>query len=132
MMLPAANDVVLRTNDVAPRGGANKGKNPPCGFLHLYFISPLISFGREFLREGADCPPQLLPQAGGDGLLLCTELSLYFVINLKFALANFYLNLSPVAKGFTAMPSTFKLMALPFAVAHSIFYFDLLHTIEAI
>ena len=53
--------------------------------------------------------------------MLCTELSLYFVINLKFALANFYLNLSPVAKDFTAMPSTFKLTALPFAVAHSIF-----------
>lgn len=32
--------------------------------------------------------------------MLCTELSLHFVINLKFALANFYLNLSPVGERF--------------------------------
>jgi hypothetical protein len=57
MMLPAANDVVLRTNDVAPRGGANKGKNPPCGFLHLYFISPLISFGRGGFRISLTAHP---------------------------------------------------------------------------
>ncbi len=40
MMLPAANDVVLRTNDVAPCGAQIKVKIRCGGFFHLIIFRP--------------------------------------------------------------------------------------------
>ena len=81
MMLPSANDVVLRTNDGAPCGRKLRLKSAAADFFHLNYISPLVFFGHKFLRKGADCPPQPLPQTGGG------KISTVYVILIRLGFA---------------------------------------------
>jgi hypothetical protein len=64
MMLPAANDVVLRTNDVAPRGAQMKGKNPPRRIFTFLLYFALGFVPAEKSRAPLHTLPTL-PQAGG-------------------------------------------------------------------
>ena len=63
MMLPAANDVVLRTNDVAPCVAQIKGRNPPrrISFVLLNFALGFVWV--QIISRGALYPPN--PPASG-------------------------------------------------------------------
>jgi hypothetical protein len=49
-LLPSANDVALRANDVAPRGAQIKEKIRHGGFFHLIRFRPQVSLGVKFFE----------------------------------------------------------------------------------